>query len=119
MGANKHVYEYMDDLQLLGCENCDAEYPPSTYARCLDTSPSGMDLFGVFQCDACGVTYGVAFDGAAFMAWYNCEMLLAAQAEADLDVMDHQRWKSAIGRQVANFRRTLENVATVEDCWTS
>lgn len=116
---NDHIPLSMDEIQMLECENCETGHPPSVYAMCLDTSPSGQDLFGVFTCPQCGAVYGVAFDGAAFMAWWNAEQLILAREGADEDERDHQRWKSALGREVANFRRELENVATVEDCWTA
>jgi hypothetical protein len=116
---NEHLYECMEELALLECEECDAAHPPSVYAAVLDTSPSGNDLFGVFQCPVCDSVYGIAFDGAAFMAWYNTEMLLHAREEQNTDIKDHQRWKSQLGREVASFRRELELVATVEDMWTT
>jgi hypothetical protein len=97
---------------------CEHDFLPSVYAQYLDTTPSGHDLFGVFICPNCEVEYAVSFDLEAFMAWFNQEQMLRLKMEVERGDKDHQRWKSALGREVADFRRALESVATVEDMWT-
>ena len=107
----------MNQVESLPCEVCDEAYPPSVYARHIDTTPSGVDLFGVFVCPNCSAQYAISFDREAFMDWFNSEQIAEAQAEADEGIKEHQRWLSAIGREVADFRRTLDATVTVEEMW--
>lgn len=117
--TNDHHSWVEMDLELLPCENCGTPHPPSVYAVHLDTGPSGMDLFGVFECPNCEVQYGLAFEAEGFVNWYNREMLIRAAGLHDDAAAERQRWRSQMGREVARFRRRLEALETVEDMWPS
>lgn len=116
-GTNGDLSSVMNHVERLPCEACGDDFLPSAYAACLDTTPSGADLFGVFQCPSCEAQYAISFELDGFMHWFNTELALRLQMEVEDDEKDHQRWRSAMGRKVAAFRRELEAVATVEDMW--
>lgn len=101
------------------CSNCEVEITPIDYAECLDTTPSGEDLFGAYMCD-CGAIQVVSFRRDAYMAWFNAERQQQYLEFVEAADQAEQRLKSKIGRDVASFRRQLSAIETVEDIpWTT
>jgi hypothetical protein len=113
------MYDPETELPPLHCERCGAEHAPSCYAPYLESTPSGADLFGQFSCHECNATYSVAFHATSFMQWYQQERVAEiANARKSVDLLE-QRRRSDMGRQVADFRRQLDAVETVEEIgWT-
>lgn len=110
----------MEPIQRIECELCDADHLPSAFAEGLEDTPSGADLFGHFECEYCGGSYVVSFRKDAYFAMFFAEMAWRREVEMEREAKEHQRWRSQVGRDVADFRRQLEAVSTVEDMpWTA
>lgn len=96
------------------CKNCETEITPIDYAECLDTTPSGEDLFGAYQCE-CGTFQVVSFRRDAYMAWFNAQRQHEYMKFIKAADQAKHREKSMIGREVADFRQQLSTVRTLED----
>ena len=104
---------------VLDCDYCGTEHEPSCYAETLIPSPSGSDLFGPWTCHECGGHGIIAFNMDAFMEAYHMEMAERIREKLLRETMEVHKQQSQIGRDVAEFRKVLADVASVEDItWT-
>jgi len=97
------------------CEQCGILHGAQCFAPFLTPTPSGGDLMGNFVCHECGAKYTVAFKVEPFMEWWNAERTANVQYEIQRTLYEEQVRKSQLGRDVAAFRRALENIETVSD----
>lgn len=105
----------MRDFSISECDGCGTGHAPSCFFPTLEETPSGRDVFGHFRCHECGQESMVAFERRSFEFWLEQEMGARVRESMQERINEVHRYKSALGREVADFRNKLKRVETVED----